>query len=119
MTTLNKEIKTQFENPVHINGLTENNNNTGSPKLNIAPPIPPKTKDNVQCVCIEVTDEEDSTKPICKQDVVATLKQEVEELQEKLSLTKEELKNSNKANNRLQRRLDRYENTIKARRVSK
>lgn len=135
-TSIVQDIKAQFENQndnpsetkLHINGITET-------KSKVPPPVPIKTKrpskgegpsspvtppgqSTKQSVSIEVTDEVDSTQPICQQDVVATLKQEMEEMEKKLSLAREELKTSNKANRRLQRRLDRYETTTKARRVS-
>jgi hypothetical protein len=131
MTTSAEDIKAKFESlPLearqrssHINGLNE----PPSPNKKIPPPVPPKRKpskdsggasvlSNVESnVSIAITDEGKDNACV---DSMSSLRKEIDELKMSLSLAGEELKTITKANKRLQRKLDGYENLTKARKVS-
>ena len=104
----------------HVNGTNEPSSPSlpTSPPPRVPPPVPPKRKISKETIAIHVTEENDTGKQLQDQEILDALRKEKCDLEKEIALLKKESREDKKKLKRYEHKLDHFEASCKARRVS-
>ena len=91
---------------------------TSPPPPRVPPPVPPKRKISKETIAIRVTEENDTGKQLQDQEILDALRKEKCDLEKEIALLKKESREDKKKLKRYEHKLDHFEASCKARRVS-
>ena len=104
----------------YVNGTNEPSSPSlpKSPPPRVPPPVPPKRKISKETIAIHVTEENDTGKQLQHQEITDALRKEKCDLEKEIALLKKESREDKKKLKRYEHKLDHFEASCKARRVS-
>lgn len=105
----------------YVNGTNEPSSPslpTSPPPPRVPPPVPPKRKTSKETIAIHVTEENDNGKQLQHQEILDAVRKEKCDLEKEIASLKKESREDKKKLKRYEHKLDLFEASCKARRVS-